>query len=263
MAHLKLLSSLGCRCQLLILHCCPVWWWCRYKAKCEMLLRKMDGEKIVQNYGFFTKLQNGDGGDMLHDRRQRQLSRTRTVIFLRYDTLPTSKSRRRWPGNPNGRSKFHNLCLFMLARSQLMHRQRLRSWWGFWQLPEIAQMARCRRQTHSQRWPGKINGWSKFRDLRLFTLARSQLTLRWQLRGWWRLPEIVQTACWRRRKHHRRRPGDDQDWLKFRNYENVCLRDHAKPLKKPLFAVRMPLLWWHCALFFSYYNSQQLLNYEK
>ena len=40
---------------------------CWYKAKCEMLLRKIEGEMNVQNCGFSTKLRNGDGGDMLHD----------------------------------------------------------------------------------------------------------------------------------------------------------------------------------------------------
>ena len=36
-------------------------------AKCEMLLRKLDGEMNVNNCGFSAKLRNGDGGDMLHD----------------------------------------------------------------------------------------------------------------------------------------------------------------------------------------------------
>ena len=36
-------------------------------VKCEMLLRKIDGEMNVQNCGFSVKLQNGDAGDMLHD----------------------------------------------------------------------------------------------------------------------------------------------------------------------------------------------------
>ena len=35
---------------------------------------KIDGEMNVQNCGFSAKLRNGDGGDMLHDRQQRQLS---------------------------------------------------------------------------------------------------------------------------------------------------------------------------------------------
>ena len=40
---------------------------CWYKAKCEMLLRKRDGERNVQNFGFVVQLRNGDGDDMLHD----------------------------------------------------------------------------------------------------------------------------------------------------------------------------------------------------
>ena len=51
----------------------------------------------------------------------------------------------RWPGNPNGRSKFRNFDLFMFTRSQLMLHRRLRSWW---RLPEIAQTACNRRQKH-------------------------------------------------------------------------------------------------------------------
>ena len=39
----------------------------KQNAKCEMLLRKIDGEMNVQNCGFSAKLRNGDGGDMFHD----------------------------------------------------------------------------------------------------------------------------------------------------------------------------------------------------
>ena len=52
---------------------------------------------------------------------------------------------------------------------------------------------------------------------------------------------------------------DDQDQSQFCNYENLCQRDQAKPLKKHLFTVRSPLVRWHCALLFSYYHSQRLL----
>ena len=51
----------------------------------------------------------------------------------------------KWPGNPNGRSKFRNLGLFTFTRSQLTLRRRLCRWWRF---PEIAQRARNRRQKH-------------------------------------------------------------------------------------------------------------------
>ena len=59
----------------------------------------------------------------------------------------------RWPGNPNGRSKFCNLGLFTFTRSQLTLRRRLHGWW---RLPKIAHTARCRRQKHRRRWPGSI-----------------------------------------------------------------------------------------------------------
>ena len=39
----------------------------KQNAKCEMLLRKIDGEMNVQNCRFSMKLQNGDGGNMLHE----------------------------------------------------------------------------------------------------------------------------------------------------------------------------------------------------
>ena len=39
----------------------------KQNAKCNMLLRKIDGKMNVQNCGFSAKLRNGDGGDMLHD----------------------------------------------------------------------------------------------------------------------------------------------------------------------------------------------------
>ena len=57
-------------------------------------------------------------------------------------------------------------------------------------------------------------------------------TLRRQLRGWWRLPKIAQTARSRRQTIARK----DQDRSKFRKYENVCLRNQAKRLEKFLFA---------------------------
>ena len=37
---------------------------CWYYAKCEMLLREIDGEMNMQNCGYSAK---GDGGDTLHD----------------------------------------------------------------------------------------------------------------------------------------------------------------------------------------------------
>ena len=63
------------------------------------------------------------------------------------------------------------------------------------------EMSRCRHQKLHWRWPGNPNGRLKFRNLGLFTFTRSQLTLRRRLRGWWRLPEISQTARCRRKKN--------------------------------------------------------------
>ena len=61
----------------------------------------------------------------------------------------------RWPGNPNGRSKFCNLGLFTFTRSQLMLWRRLRGWW---RLPDNAQTTRNRRQKHRR----DDQDWSKF-----------------------------------------------------------------------------------------------------
>ena len=118
------------------------------------------------------------------------------------------------------------------------------------------EMTRCRRQKLHWRWPGNPNGRSKFRNLGLFTLRRSQLTLWRRLRGWWRLPEITQTTHSRRQKHCR----DDQDRSKFRKYKNLCLRDQAKRLEKLLFAAMNDATIdgiAHC--FFSCYHLQRLL----
>ena len=213
-----------------------------------MLLRKIDGEKNVQNCVFSTKLINEDDGDMLHD--QQQFSLTRTVIFWWYNTF-----------------------MFMLARSQLTLRRWLRGWRrrltaASWltavaprmmkmalRLPEIAQTAHCRHQTHRQQWPSNPNSWSKFRNL--FVYVSKMATNAPAAAP--RLTEIIQTTRCRCRKHRRRWRGDDQDRSKFHNYETLCLRDQTKHLKKHLFAVRSQLLRWHWALCISCYHSQRLL----
>ena len=101
-------------------------------------------------------------------------------LFLEQKTrCHHQKHRRRWPGNPNGRSKFRNIRLLTFIRSQLTLRRRLRGWW--W-LPEVAQMAHSQCQKHRQRQPGNPNCSSKFCKyhvylplLRLFTSTRSRL----------------------------------------------------------------------------------------
>ena len=106
--------------------CWPIWWWYRENAKCEML-RKIDGEMNVQNCGYSAKLRNGDGGDMLHDWRQQQLSRTRAIVFWRDDTLPTSKTLSATTRQPwwsiefrKYRMYLQNLRLFTSVRSRLL-----------------------------------------------------------------------------------------------------------------------------------------------
>ena len=170
------------------------------------------------------------------------------LSFFNNDTSPTSRSRRRWPGNPNGRLKIRNLCLFMLARSHLMLHRRLcgfqrwlcgfrrwlQGWWrrirGWWRLPEIAQTACCRCQTHCRRWPSNPNCRSKSRN---FFVYVSKISTNASAAAS-RLTEIIQMARCRHRKHRQRRHGDDQDRSKSRHYENVCLWDQAKPLEKHL-----------------------------
>ena len=86
--HLRLLTSAQSR----LLFRLMVGVGIKQNAKCEMLLRKIDAEMNVQNCRFSAKLRNGDGGDMLHDCRQRQLSRASAIVFRRCDMLPTSKT---------------------------------------------------------------------------------------------------------------------------------------------------------------------------
>ena len=148
-------------------------------------------------------------------------------------------------------TRFRRLCtsallrLFTSARSRLLFHGS-----GSCHAPALSyfeQMTRCQRQKLHWRWPGNPNGWSKFRNLGLFTFTRSQLTLRWRLRGWWRFLEIAQTARNRRQKHRR----DDQDRLKFCKYENICLRDQTKRLKNFYLLLRTtPRLTALCTAYF-------------
>ena len=242
----------------------------------------------MQNCGFSAQLWNGDGGDMLRDQRQWQLSRTRTIIFRRYDTSPTSKYRRRWPGNPNGWSKVRNLRLFMLARSQLKLHRRLTVSAPQLTVAAPRLMAAAPRQLTAvaPQLPATDGGSSAAdggfrRSLKrhvanikhivcddqatlivdrnsaicLFTLAKSQLTRRRQLRGWRQPPEIAQTAHCRRQTHRWQWPGS----IKFSQLRKLMPTRSSKASRKNLFAVRSPLLRWHCALFFFYYHSQRFM----
>ena len=75
------------------------------------------------------------------------------------------------PGNPNGRSKLRNLCLFKFTRSQLTHQRRLR---GRWRLSEMAQTARSRRLKHRREWSRSI----EILQTRKFMPTRSSKTSR-------------------------------------------------------------------------------------
>ena len=100
------------------------------------------------------------------------------------------------------------------------------------------------KQNH-RRWPGNLNGWSKFRKYRAYKRLQQMVN------GWRRLLAIVQMARSWHQKHRWRWPGHPKDRSKFHNYQNLCLWDHARPQEKHLFAARPPPLWCHCTLFFS------------
>ena len=108
------------------------------------------------------------------------------------------------------------------------------------------EMTRCRRQILHWRWPGNPNDRSNFRNLGLFTFTRSQLTLRRQLRGWWRLSEIAQTADV---KNGRRQNivGDDQDRSKFRKFMPTISSKASRKTSFCCYELRRD--WRHCAPF--------------
>ena len=89
----------------------------------------------------------------------------------------------------------------------------------------------CRRKKLDWRWPGNPNGRSKFHNLGLFTFIRSQLTLQWQLRGFWRLLEIARTAPNWRQKYR----WDGQDRSKFRKIRKCMPTKSSKTSRKLLF----------------------------
>ena len=108
------------------------------------------------------------------------------------------------------------------------------------------EMIRCRRKKLHWRWPGNPNGRSKFRNLGLFTFTRSQLTLRRRLCGWWRLPEIAQTAHCRRQKHRRQWPGSIEI-PQIRKF--MPTRSRKASRKSSFFCYERRRDWRHCALF--------------
>ena len=108
------------------------------------------------------------------------------------------------------------------------------------------EMTRCRRQILQWIWPGNPNGRSNIRNLGLCTFTRSQLTLRRRLRGWWRLPEITQTARCRRQKHRRRLPGS----IEIPQIRKLMPARSSKSSRKTYFCCyERRRDWRHCAPF--------------
>ena len=157
-------------------------------------------------------LRNWDGDELLHD--WLQFHGLALSFFEEMTRSRRQKHCRRRPDNPNGPSIFRkyrvylpHLRLFTLCDHDCCSVADGSSSCHTPAPSYFEEMTRCRRQKLHWRWPGNPNGRLKFRNLGLFTFTRSQLTLQRRLRGWWRLPEIAQTACCRRQKHRRRWPG--------------------------------------------------------
>ena len=210
---------------------------CWYKAKCEMLLCKIDGKNERAKLWIFREMETvatcstTDGNGSYHG--------LVPSFFEEMIRFRRQKHRRRRPDNPNGPSKFRKysmylplLRLFTSARSRLLFHGCYAPARSYFE-----EMTCCQRQKLHWRWPGKPNGRSKFRNLGLFTFTRLQMTLCRRFRDWWRLSDIAQTARNWSKKHRR----DDPDRSKFRKYENLCLWDEAKRLEKLFLLLRTPL----------------------
>ena len=122
----------------------------------------------------------------------------------------------------NGRSKVRNLCLFTLARSQLTLRRQLRDWRRRLRGGSAADGGFKQHVADVKHIVGDDQANLKI-EIPQFDYVSQIATNAAAVAS--RLTEIIQTArCWRR-KHRWRRPDDDQDRSKFRNYKNLCLRD--------------------------------------
>ena len=178
---------------------------CWYKAKCEMLLRKIEGQMNVQNCRFSAKWKRW--------RHAPRLTPTAVVKHSRHRLL------KRWhivdfkniAGDDQAILMVHRNSATIVCTFQFYVCLRLRDCNycsaadgnGSCHSPTpsyFEEMTRCWHQKLHWKWPGNPNGRSKFRNLRLLTFTRSQLTLRRRLHRWWRLPEIAQTACSRHKK---------------------------------------------------------------
>ena len=158
----------------------------------------------MQTSGFSAKLRNGDGGDMLHDGNGS------------YHELAPSFSKR-WhvtdvkniAGDDQAtlmvyRNSANIACTFLFYVCLRLHDRDCCSAAdgnGSCHAPAPSyfnEMTCCRHKKLHWRWPGNPNSRSKLHNLRLFTFTRLQLTHQQRLHGWWRHPEMAQTArSWR------------------------------------------------------------------
>ena len=225
---------------------------CWYYVKCEMLL--CHSEMNMQKYGFSAKWRRWryalrlTATAVVTDSRCRFSKRWHVADVK--DIAGDNKATLMVDRNSANITHTFRFFVFTSTRSWLLFR-------GWRQLPQTRSIGFQRDDTLPTsklhwKWPDNPNGRSKFSNLHLFTLTISQLTLC----GWQRLTENAQTA-------HSRRQNiacNEKDRSKFHKYENLCLRDQVKPLKKHLFAARTQPLRLHCKLlFFSYYHSHRLL----
>ena len=134
---------------------------CWYYANCKMVFCKIDGKMNMQNCGYSAKLRNGDGGDWCSMADGNYSCHGCVPSFFEEMThCRRQKHHRRWPGNPNGRSKFRkyrvylpilHLLVFTSTRSRLLL--------GGWRQSSchglapsfFKEMTRCRCQKHRQR----------------------------------------------------------------------------------------------------------------
>ena len=92
--------------------------WCY--IKCEMVLRKIDGEMNMQNCGYSTKLWNGDGGDWCSTADGNGSYHELAPLFFKEMTrCRRQKHHWRWPGNPNGRWKYGKYRIYQFYFSEI------------------------------------------------------------------------------------------------------------------------------------------------
>ena len=82
-------------------------------SKCEMVLHKIDSEMYMQNCGYSTKLR--DGGDWCSTAESNSNCHGLALLFFE-ETIRGRRQKHhwRWPGNPNGRSKFRKYRAYLL-----------------------------------------------------------------------------------------------------------------------------------------------------